>query len=1003
MKTDTRLPLTHRVLVMAIVVCFFISGGVALVYQTLWVRMLTIVFGNTSYAVSTVLCAFMAGLGLGSWYFGKKIDDHPRKSLLLYGALEIGIALSALALPYALGATDAIHTLLYKHLVGSNAALALVRFALAFVILIIPTTLMGGTLPVVVRFFVRRLEKLGSGVGTLYFANTFGAVVGCFLTGFYLIGILGVSRTMTWNICANLSIGLIALALYSFLDRVSSAELTTVAADSPEVDIKSSGMEEKKLHRTLRIVLWCAALAGMASLAYEVFWTRVLVFYMNNSVYAFSSMLTTLLLGIAVGGYLFGKIADRQKNLWVWLAGFELVIGLWAIFAFPVFDAVFHRLGSLSRLFEANFWGVPVYVTMAKSAMLMLVPTLLMGAAFPLLSKLYARNMKRLGGSIGNIYSKNTLGSMAGAFAAGFVLIPLFGIQKGVIVVAAVNIGLALAAVWMSGVSVVRRNVLVASIAAAALLSVVIAPKEIFFRRQDERWSKLLFYEEDNTATVKVYELPDEKKSISINGYEVAGARVSLHEIQKALGHYPVLLHADPKTVLIVGFGAGGTSWAISQYGLDRIDLVEIVPAVLKAASYLDEVNHGVLNAPNFHAIIDDGRNYVHATEKTYDVITVDSIDPKHAGNGNLYAVEFYEDCLSKLNPGGIMAEWIPYHLLSERELKIILKSFAHVFPDCQLWFTPLYNYFILVGSPDEIVIDYARLVEDLSNPKVAEDLREIGMPGPVEFVNTFAMDKTGIENYVCDTAEINTYDQPRIEFFGKYDYAAFGQLPIDAPAGRPLLVNLGKTGEQKRAVRHSVDSYNMIARGLIKASYLFRREEYIAAARQWKRTLAADPDNPAAHYMLGVTQKTVEQEWNQRLARLRENPNNHAGYFDMATFCEKIQNPGVAIEMYRKAIELKPDFEPAYNNLGLIYGERGQYDAALDVFEAAREINPRSLVSAYNTVVVYYLKGDYKKAELICREALTYPASAQDEELRTRIRRILRIVEQTRLSANIQ
>jgi Flp pilus assembly protein TadD len=349
------------------------------------------------------------------------------------------------------------------------------------------------------------------------------------------------------------------------------------------------------------------------------------------------------------------------------------------------------------------------------------------------------------------------------------------------------------------------------------------------------------------------------------------------------------------------------------------------------------------------------------------------------------------------------MAEWIPYHLLSERELKIIVKSFAHVFPDCQLWFTPLYNYFILVGSPDEIVIDYTRLVEGLSNPEVAEDLREIGMPDSVAFVNTFAMDKAGIEQYVRDTAEINTYDQPRIEFFGKYDYAAFGQLPIDAPAGRPALANLGETGEQERAVRHSVESYNMIARGLIKASYFFRREEYLEAAKQWRKTLAADPDNPAALYMLGVTQKTVKQELNERLARLKQNPNNPVGYFDMGAFCEKIQNPAAAIEMYRKAIELKPDFEPAYNNLGLIYGERGQYETALDIFRAAREINPRSLVSAYNTVIVYYLKGDYKKAELICREALTYPASPQDEELRTKIKRILQIVERTRLSANIQ
>ncbi|UCD58926.1 MAG: fused MFS/spermidine synthase, partial [Candidatus Hydrogenedentota bacterium] len=212
---------TGRLLVTSAIVCFFLSGAVALVYQTLWVRMFTIIFGNTSYAVSTVLCAFMGGLGLGSWYFGRRIDRRPQISILVYGILELGIALSALLLPHAVHITDKVHMLLYKHLLGSNAALGLVRFALAFMILIVPTTLMGGTLPVFVRFFVHRRERIGAGVGTLYAANTFGAMLGCFVTGFYLVGVLGMSRTMTWNIYVNFSIGLIALLLHHLIGLTS--------------------------------------------------------------------------------------------------------------------------------------------------------------------------------------------------------------------------------------------------------------------------------------------------------------------------------------------------------------------------------------------------------------------------------------------------------------------------------------------------------------------------------------------------------------------------------------------------------------------------------------------------------------------------------------------------------------------------------------------------------------------------------------------------------------
>jgi len=996
MKRESDASAMQRLLIVCLVTCFLLSGAVALVYQTLWVRMFAIVFGNTSYAVSTVLSAFMGGLALGSWFFGRQIDKRPRLAIAAYGILEIGIALSAFALPYALRVTDGIHAMLYEQLLGSNLALSLVRFVLAFAVLIVPTTLMGGTLPVLVRFFVRRNDRVGDGVGTLYGANTMGAVIGCFVTGFYLIGMLGVSRTMMWTICVNLLIGIASLVLYSLMKSESQQEIEESAPDS-FAGGRQCAADGGNVSRTMRAILCFSALGGMTALAYEVFWTRVLVFYMNNSIYAFTSMLTTLLLGLALGGYVFGKFVDGRRNLWLWFAGFEFVIGLWAILAFPVFDPLFHRLAETSKLFGANFWGVPVYVKMAKSAMLLLVPTLLMGATFPLLSKLYAKNIKTLGTHIGNIYSKNTIGSMVGAFVAGFIAIPLLGIQKGIIAVAAVNIGLALVAVWMSGVGLRWRQAIVVTMAVVATVCALGVPKEVFFRRHDEKWSNLLFYEEDNTATVKVYELDDEKRVISINGYEVAGSYVSLQEIQKALGHYPVLLHRNPQSALIVGFGAGGTSWTLSRYGLERIDLVEIVPAVLKAAPYLDEVNHGVLYEPNFRAVIDDGRNYVHATRKTYDIITVDSVDPKHAGNGNLYSVDFYEDCLSKLNPGGVMAEWIPYHLLSEKELKIIMKSFATAFPHHQLWFTPQYNYFILVGSPAEIVLDYARLSDVFLNPEIAADLRISGAISPASFVSTFAMDEDAIASYVSDIDQINTYDRPYIEFFGEYNYGTFGQLTVASPMGMPNIINMAA------ADMRAVEANALVALDIIKGRYYFTRKEYSKASDYWRKTLGLDPGNPVVRHMLVVLERTVKQEWDKRLDYLKRNPDDYLAYFETAAFCEEIRSPQSAIKMYEKAIEIKPDYEQAYNNLGLLYGRRGDYDHALEVLQTAMRINPVSPNAACNTGTVYYLKGEFQKAEDIYSKALGYPSVARDVQLRMKIQRVLRSLSQARGPSGIR
>jgi len=241
---------------------------------------------------------------------------------------------------------DSIHIQLYEHMVGSNYLLALSRFVLAFLILLIPTTLMGGTLPVLSRFFISDGNRIGAGVGGLYAANTLGAVAGCFLAGFYFIGILGVSQTMKWNIVGNFSVGIIVLLLYVAARQIHDSNEKSA---EPEFDFTDS--QKPPLSANRRIVLLCAALAGGTGLAYEVFWTRALVFYVNNSVYAFTAMLTTLLLGIAVGGFLFGRIADNRKNLWVWFAVFQLCIGLWNFFIFPVLDPILHRLADSSKMF----------------------------------------------------------------------------------------------------------------------------------------------------------------------------------------------------------------------------------------------------------------------------------------------------------------------------------------------------------------------------------------------------------------------------------------------------------------------------------------------------------------------------------------------------------------------------------------------------------------------------------------------------------------------------
>ncbi|MFC1573108.1 fused MFS/spermidine synthase [Candidatus Eisenbacteria bacterium] len=700
---------SRTVVTPAFFLLLFFSGFASLMYEVIWTRTLLSTFGATVYASGTVLTSFMAGLAIGSYWAGRLVDRSRAHPLRVYAVLELLIGLFALVFPLLLKGITAIHIGAFRSLGSSFYLLSLVRFALAFVALLFPAILMGATLPVVIRQGVRRMPEVGAGVGRFYAINTIGAALGTFATGYFFIEWLGLRGASLLAVALNVIVfaGAIVLA-----KRVAApdAEEPVETADGHQAPTvvqkaakkrKSPGKKEARGKQAARktkkipaaaplppplaggvdrtVVLLAIAISGCCALAYEVLWARILVYVLGNFVHSFSIMLSTFLVGIALGSFVLGRVADRVRRPMLLFAGFQLVIGLSAILILPAFDQIIiwrdkfldsmTLVGSMDD-YQSPWWTFTFW-KLATTFLLMIIPTFFMGASFPLANRLYIRGRETLGRGVGAVYASNTVGSIVGAFAASFVLIPLIGLRSAALV--AVSLNLLAAAVLFSRRegrwAPLRLAGMLAGVLAIVWLSTVMLPREIFHPifAKAEKGKRLIYVDEAVSGTVTIHETPGGFRVIDINGLNVAGTKFGFLCTQKLQAHFPLLMHPDPARVMQIGFGTGGTCFSVSIHPeVERIDCVEINPGIIEAAPYFLPNNQNILDDPRVNVEIEDARNYVLATDRRYDVILSDSIHPRFTGNGMLYTSDYFEMACSR--PGCRQRSW---------EMKSSASSFA--------------------------------------------------------------------------------------------------------------------------------------------------------------------------------------------------------------------------------------------------------------------------------------------------------------------------------------
>jgi spermidine synthase len=772
-----------------ILLIFFISGFCALVYEVAWLKVLSLVFGVTSLATATTLASFMAGLGLGSYFLGRAADSV-RRPLRLYGLLEIGIGVFAFLMPSIFSGLDVIYGFVYTNVTSSYLWLSVIRLVLSFTVLLIPTFFMGGTLPVITRYLVRKHEELGKKISQLYFINTLGAVCGALAAGFVLLYYLGVAESAYLAGAINLLIGFI----FIFLDKRDTAQLVNEEQGRISKDAAASSDSDT------RLILWVIGISGFCSLAYQVIWARSLVYILDNTAHAFTTMLVAFLLGLALGSLAVSRWLDKTKNPALILGVTEIGIGIFGMVSIPLFMNWGAGIGgglSGELVFPTDNQTTWAFIRLLRSLSVMLLPTFLMGMTIPLATSIYSRAHAVIGDAVGKVYAVNTIGSVVGSFAAGLLLIPMLGVYGSSVFIGVINTVIGLSIILNHRFATSGNKIKVTALVtlpALVIFSFLISRGNITLSSivESQFPTTLLFYKEGVAATVKVYEEAERKddkvivsKTISINGFPVAGTIASHVDGQKTLGNLPFLLSSvESPRVNIIGFGAGGSAWASTLYNTTVVDLVELVPDVINGARHIPEVNHGAMDSSKVNIIYDDGRNYLNRVQKTYDIISVDATSPKSAGSGSLYSLEFYKAAEKRLSDEGIMIQWMPYHLMTEADVKMIARTFQSVFPNATLWFSFTRHYYVMIGTKKELRINFERLNKLVSDSKVQGELNEVDSSDAYDVLAAFLMSADGLARYVGE-GPLNTDNHPLLE----YDPAT-----IYLDSDKPVIANLNST-----------------------------------------------------------------------------------------------------------------------------------------------------------------------------------------------------------------
>ena len=786
---------------------FLLSGAAGLVYELVWTRQLIFVFGGTTYAITTVLVAFMGGLGLGSYVVGR-IADRLRRPALIYGVLEVLIGLYALVVPSLLGWADPLYRNLYPYAVDNPGLLIALRFTLGCLILLVPTTLMGATLPLLVRFVVLRGGSLGSGVAALYGTNTLGAVFGVLATGFVLIPVYGLQHTTHIAAATNILIGLTAIAWL----RGAVASVSTRTQTGPSDPRAAPTTLPPAMRRGALVAL---AVSGFAAMVYQVSWTRALVLCIGSSTYSFTCILAAFILGLGLGSLLVSRFVDRWRDPLRAIAVIQLAVAFAALLVLPVYAQLPNIVYELTVYYGRGkgAYGQLIVIEFCLAIAVTFVPTFLMGAMFPLATRASARGAADEGAATGRAYGVNTLGTIAGSFLAGFVFLRFAGVLNSVIIASLLS-----AACGAILLDLVRAEIKDAATRwAPAAVSFMCALGLAVLVRFFGGWDPMVFSsaaflgndrpQEISERFIPVYHADGVDLSVTVaqnrerageliltvNSKTDASTNYSDMTTQILISHVPALLAPKLENTCVIGLGCGVTLSALALHPeVKHIDCAEISEEVIRGARVFGEYNYHVLgegqdaenethsatadarrsgdpdnriraDADKVRMIRADGRNHLLLTRESYDLIISEPSNPWIAGVSNLFTREFFQLCRGRLNDDGLLCVWLHGYSMSVENFRMVVHTLNDVFDFVAVWEMNEADFALLAARrPIEAPVE--RVIRRFNAPAVRADLYRVALGRPEKVIGRFITSGEPLQSWAA-SAPLHTDDNSILEF----------------------------------------------------------------------------------------------------------------------------------------------------------------------------------------------------------------------------------------------
>ena len=927
------------------IACFFLSGFAGLVYEVSWIRKASLAFGSTTFAVSTVLAVFFLGLACGSYLFGR-IGQRTLQPLRLYALIEVGLGLFAIASPYLFDFTESLYGPIYRALAGHAIILFAVRGVLVSLVILPPTILMGSTLPLFCRQFVRSDARVANSVGLLYGVNTLGAAIGCAAAGLLLLPTLGLQLTVQLGAALNILCG-IAVGLLP----ITKNQPPQLDQDSEQSRSKIEGetVTERFTAAQLPIAILFFSV-GFVVLGSEVLWTRYLrLLTRQNNVHTYTLTLTVVLVGIVLGSFLASRLFDRSTPRARYFGLFQILTGISVLVVM-----------TLPHTFWAN-----VKNELGMYFLLLLPPAVFSGASFPLAVRMVVEDASKASIGTGRMAAINTLGGILGSLLIGFVGLPIFGIKLSLLFITGISLLTGFAA-WF-WVDKTFSPVFRGGAVAGALLIWLCVPFATGTQIPADflaNGRQLVAFREGFDGDLAVIQRDEEWIELEIDRWW-QGSNLKNQQVVGA--HIPTLLHPNPESILVVGAGTGQTPSRFLMYDIDRLDCVDIEPTLFEFIRR--HFDSEWMDDKRVELIGEDGLNYLNHSDAMYDVIAIEVGQIFRPGIAFFYTADFYHRSRQRLQPGGILTQLVSIPSLTTDQFRGVIKTFLDAFPQSFLWYNS--SDLLLIGVNDtSFKISHTALERLRSNESVHRDLRYTFWGGPQHWLNRLSVFLGGYLAGPRELAELASEARlyrdnlPVLDYATSLDYITeMNEIPI---VKDHLLKHTGSLNEvvdvafsaEKISAIEEVRRKNL---GTIIAEALLRRAELLTLSGDdaadkvialLSEAVGWNPDHFEANRMLAdalIGQGRNKAAGRHYVEANRIRPEDPHVLHGIAHTLYRLNRIEAAIPYYRASLRLRSNHAETHNHLGLALAKRGNLVEARQHFKTAVRLDPDYAEAKHN------------------------------------------------------